>query len=358
MDVSNGLGEPDGPDTIRANAGNEPDEAGSQVATEIVPETGSAAGPPETQPTMTTTPVLTPAPAQTAAVPTGAAAKAAFRRTPFFEAMQAARYQRQILIREIEDITLRKLICYIADPNAFIDKTDAPPMVDLLHNITPGTPIDLMIHTPGGDIDAAEKLITLVRNRAGGREVRVLVPDFAKSAGTLIALGADKVLMGDASELGAIDPQVMLPDSQGVVVAHSAQNYLDAFAEHAEALRRQPGDPVAALMLSKMEPAIVRKLERMMDRSRAIAEDLLSQAMVRDAKQARKIAKGLNNTKKWHSHGQMISHSRAKGAGLAVEYMGAESELWSRVWRLYCLQITSVVSRAKLFESDIASLMV
>ncbi|HBS73765.1 MAG TPA: hypothetical protein DEB55_05175, partial [Microbacterium sp.] len=72
--------------------------------------------------------------------------------------MNADRYARQNLIKEIEKVTGTTLICYVA-ANPQIERTDVVGMVDLLHNITPGTAIDLMLHSPGGNIDAAEKLI-------------------------------------------------------------------------------------------------------------------------------------------------------------------------------------------------------
>ena len=123
----------------------------------------------------------------------------AIEKTPMFTAMNAARYQRQTLIRDIE-ADQPKLLCYVAGNKAPVDRIDTLGFVDMLHNITPGDPIDLLLHTPGGDVDAAEKLITLVRSAAGeDGQLRVIVPDYAKSAGTLMALGANAIVMSDSS---------------------------------------------------------------------------------------------------------------------------------------------------------------
>lgn len=276
-------------------------------------------------------------------------------RTPLYEAMQAHRYARQTLIKEIEAETSTSLICYVAPALRQIDRLDTLAMVDLLHNVTPGTPIDLLLHSPGGDIDAAEKLITLVRRRAGASPVRVIVPDFAKSAATLIALGANEIVMSDSSELGAIDPQFELVDANGHASTLSAQSYLDAFTLHADNLKNDPADPVAALMLSKMEPATVRKLERMIQRSKSIAESLLA-SMVKDPETAKEIAKKLSDTERWHSHGQMISQEAATGLGLRIAYLRPEDPLWLKYWRLYCLQSWVLDGKAKLFEGSFASL--
>ena len=115
-------------------------------------------------------------------------------KTPLYEAHNAGRYARQHLIRDINAAAGTALICYVSR-QLEIDRSDPVALIDLLHNIPLGTPIDLLLHSPGGDIDAAEKLITLIRKRAGTARVRVIVPDYAKSAATLIALGADTIVM-------------------------------------------------------------------------------------------------------------------------------------------------------------------
>jgi len=71
--------------------------------------------------------------------------------------------------------------------------------------------IDLWLDSPGGDADAAYKLVLLFRSLAG--RLRVVIPDYAKSAATLVALGADKLYMAPTAELGPLDAQI--PYEQG-----------------------------------------------------------------------------------------------------------------------------------------------
>ncbi len=67
-------------------------------------------------------------------------------------------------------------------------------------------PIDLVLHTPGGLVLAAEQIASaLVDHKA---EVRVYVPHYAMSGGTLIALAADRIVMAPSAVLGPVDPQV------------------------------------------------------------------------------------------------------------------------------------------------------
>jgi len=66
---------------------------------------------------------------------------------------------------------------------------------------------DVILQTPGGDIDAAFLIAKLLRKKA--KKVNIIVPLFAKSAGTLICLSADQIILTDLSELGPLDTQVL-----------------------------------------------------------------------------------------------------------------------------------------------------
>lgn len=67
-------------------------------------------------------------------------------------------------------------------------------------------PVALLIHSPGGQADAAYRLASLFRQNCGG--FVAIVPRYAKSAATLLALGAETIIMGDHAELGPLDAQI------------------------------------------------------------------------------------------------------------------------------------------------------
>lgn len=285
-----------------------------------------------------------------------------FSKTPAFQAMHALRYRRQELISEIEKLTGNKLICYLGGHRGQIGRDDAVFFGDLLHNVPAGHSVDLLLQTPGGDIDAAEKLIKMVRNRVRTARLRVIIPDYAKSAGTLIALGADVVMMSDSSELGPIDPQVTLEDASGNQMTTPIHSYLEAFRELSEALRRKPDDPVALQMLKKIDPIKFKHFEMVMRRARTIAEELLKQGMLRSKTAASgpsvtKIANDLLDPNRWPSHGQMICAEDAIEIGLTVDRREPEDEEWQMFWQLYCYQRMELpTSTTKLFESYYACL--
>lgn len=281
-------------------------------------------------------------------------------KTPLFQAIHAERYQRQAIIKSIQDRSRRRLICYVSGRGCSIDRDDTVPFVDLLHNVQPGEDLDLLLHTGGGDIDAAEKLISMVRNKVGTATLRIIVPDYAKSAGTLMVLGADLVVMSDTSELGPIDPQIVLSDGNGNRILHPIQSYLDAYDEHAKTLRSEPGNVAAQIMLGKLDPATVKLFQAVKIRAQRFAETQLIRGMFRNGGNWSLAAAELLDTKRWLSHGQMISWEDAAGPpiGLNVEYVDPKSDQWQEYWQLYCLQRLAVRDRQKLYESDYASLII
>jgi ClpP class serine protease len=162
------------------------------------------------------TPVGTAETASPSGPATAPAAARPSTKTPLFEAFHAARYQRQSLIREIQTANNRTLLSYVAGPGAPVERDDALAFVDLLHAVPAGADVDLILHTGGGDIDVTEKLANMLWAKIGAvGTLRVIVPDFAKSAGTLLALAADTIIMSDSSELGPIDPQLVRRSPSG-----------------------------------------------------------------------------------------------------------------------------------------------
>jgi ClpP class serine protease len=88
-----------------------------------------------------------------------------------------------------------------------IDLEDAQTIIAAIKETPPDLPIDLVLHTPGGLVLAAMQIARAVE--AHPAKVTVYVPVYAMSGGTLIALAADEIVMGEFSMLGPIDPQIV-----------------------------------------------------------------------------------------------------------------------------------------------------
>lgn len=278
-----------------------------------------------------------------------------FSKTPLFTASNAPRYQRQELIAALEERTGRIILCFIGGTEAPINRDDTVGFVDLLHNLRTGDCVDLMLHTIGGDIDEAEKLIQLLRARVGETgNIRVVIPDYAKSAGTIMALGANSILMSDSSELGPIDPQFHLKDEAGNEICHSVLRYLAAYRDREAELRANPNDAIARFKLEKFDSNLVHKFQDIRDRARDLAENLLK----RRGLPFSAIAAFFMNIDVWKSHNQMIGAEDISEIGLNVEVVSPDHEVWQAYWKLYCLIRIAIAPNQKAFESYYVSLVI
>ena len=88
----------------------------------------------------------------------------------------------------------------------YIDIDDSEAILRAIELTDPSIPIDMIIHTPGGLVLAAEQIASALMRHPS--PVTVMVPHYAMSGGTLIALGADQIVMAPSAVLGPVDPQI------------------------------------------------------------------------------------------------------------------------------------------------------
>ena len=215
------------------------------------------------------------------------------------------------MIGDIEALTGRPLVVYFAQLDQQINHTDPDDLSEILSGVTGGD-VDLFIQTPGGNVDATEKLIGILRQRL--KSWRVVVPSWAKSAGTVIALSGEKILLGVNSELGPIDPQF-----QG-------QNGLNIPCEILSEDESQPHHirQIAGMAVARMRQLALSILQKGMMKTKELAE-------VQDV-----LAK-ISSADGYKSHGAVIDYSEALSLGLSVEFLAPDDELWKKLWLLYCM---------------------
>lgn len=272
---------------------------------------------------------------------------------------------RKPIIERLEKKLEAKIIVYTASPFhpvPMIMIQDVPSFEDLLRSTGGAEEGYLVINSPGGDADATEKILMMCRQRFT-RSFKVIIPDYAKSAATMIALGSDKILMGYLAELGPIDPQLRTAPFPGPGIP--ARSFIDGLEMIREKVTKQ-GDPAQMYfpMLSQIRPEIIARCQSAIDGSRDFAEKWLKQYMLKNnPTQAKKVARWLSEGKKYKSHGKVIDFIEARDVlKLNVERIDPNSDLWSDIWELYCrsiafLQQHQVQGAAKLFESNSVSLM-
>lgn len=117
------------------------------------------------------------------------------------------------IYQSIEEQRKTKVLAFVTSDRVGMETKIAPDcidvFVDLLDAIGPTKRVSLLLHTNGGQTLAAWRLVNLVRTFCDDFEV--LIPLKALSAGTLIAIGSDKIVMTKQAALGPIDPSVTTP---------------------------------------------------------------------------------------------------------------------------------------------------
>jgi hypothetical protein len=172
-------------------------------------------------------------------------------------------------------------------------------------------PFDLLLETAGGETDATESIISLLRNLK--LDFRVVVANAAKSNGTLLCFAAKSIVMGATSELGPIEPLVNnIPCSILIQKEIAAQNFpLHKFGEY-------------ALNQSKKLATTLPLLTDGMMKGKPAADI--------DA-----VVQKLSSRDVYFSHGSAIDHTEAHSLGLLVEYLKPDDPIWQRIWLLYCM---------------------
>jgi ClpP class serine protease len=145
-----------------------------------------------------------------------------------------------------------------------IDMEDAQTIIAAIKETPKDRPMDLIIHTPGGLVLAAMQIARAVE--AHPAKVSVYVPVYAMSGGTLIALAADEIMLGEFSMLGPIDPQLLGLPAASIVAARDAKPVDKVFdltlilADVSEKALTQVKRGAVELMTPRMDKAKAKKI--------------------------------------------------------------------------------------------------
>ncbi len=263
--------------------------------------------------------------------------------------------RRKELLGQIEALTNTRVVAYIANPNAspnFIDHNDPIFFNDVLEDVGNSERLDLIIDSPGGEPNIAEKLAVMCREYC--KEFRVIVPNSAKSAATMLALASDEILMGYLSELGPIDPQLRVVTPQGQITYVPAQSVIDSLGILNSALQQGVDARAIIALVQKIEPPLLDVAQKALNFSQQFAEVWLSKHMLKDDKEkAKAVAEAIADNRRWLSHGKRIGYRAARGLGLNVRFIPKSQNLWKLIWEYYGRAIHHLnnTSAIKLFET-------
>jgi ClpP class serine protease len=146
----------------------------------------------------------------------------------------------------------------------YIDIDDSEQILRAIRMTDPDLQIDLILHTPGGLVLAAEQIAYALCAHRGN--VTVFVPHYAMSGGTLIALAADQIVMDDNAVLGPVDPQLQNMPAASILNAVSKKdtNELDdetlILADVGEKAIRQVKETVVRIVTNRADQDTAERL--------------------------------------------------------------------------------------------------
>lgn len=272
------------------------------------------------------------------------------------DAKSAVDIVRRKYLKTLYKKTGRNVIAYysgwLSNPGAFgtdVNDEDKAAFMMAIHGLDKDKGLDLILHTPGGGIAAAESLVDYLR-RIFGCDIRAIVPHLAMSAGTMIACACKSIVMGKQSNLGPIDPQL-----GGLPAAAVKKEIERAIAEiQANPERLQFWQYV----LSKYNPTFVGQCEQAVVMAAEFVRDRLLDNMLNGdpdaAAKATAIVAGLSDVDDNKSHARHIHIDKCEALGLKIERLEDDQELQEAVLTVHhCFMHSLGVSgAAKLVENQ------
>ena len=251
--------------------------------------------------------------------------------------------EKVVLFDKIEKERKSCVITYITgDRRPFTTKVaeDVIPIFNRhLENIGEQKKISLFIYTRGGDMVTPLRLVKLIRSYCN--EFEVLIPYRCHSAGTLIALGADKIVMGRLGELSPVDPTTMHPynpqnplnPQQKLEISVEDLNSYFLLAREMAKVKEEEMEKVFSNLVEKIHPLSLGNAYRAYRMGKMIAEKLLEMPKAKkfSKEEIERIIDEI--TSRICIHGYPITRDEAENLGLPIEKVNGESE--KNLWDLY-----------------------
>lgn len=221
-----------------------------------------------------------------------------------------------------------------------LEQIDADMLEEVLINMDCRKGISLMLNAPGGDGLAAERIIKICRSYSDN-DFETIVPSRSKSAGTIVCLGSDRILMGPTSELGPVDPQVFYDFGYGgPPQLLPADTIVDSYERlFKEATISEPEVRIEPYMqqLSRFNDVYVQNLRKIQSLSDDVALRSAKISMLKGKKddEIEELLKPFTDPSESKDHGRGIFREEAGKCGLEIESIDRHDELWSTIRALY-----------------------
>lgn len=232
------------------------------------------------------------------------------------------------LLEKISEKTGRNVITYysgwlkgVITEHVSITDDDKNAFMQAVYKLDKTKGLDLILHTPGGDIAATESIIDYLHSIFNG-DIRTIVPQMAMSAGTMIALSSNSIMMGKQSSLGPIDPQI------GGVACGAV---IDEFEQAKNDVKRDMSClGLWQVIISKYHPTFLVTCARAQEWSLELAKKWIPEGENKE-----KIIKTFSDHTASKAHNRHISKDKCKEVGLYIEDMEQDQELQDLILTLH-----------------------
>ena len=241
---------------------------------------------------------------------------------------------RRKYIRELADYTNRNVICYYSNflsnnnhPDTGINDIDMNGFMTAIHKLDKQKGLDLILHTPGGEVAATEAIGNYLLDFFHG-DIRVFIPQMAMSGGTMLSCISKEIYMGKHSSIGPIDPQFGGTPAYGVI--QEFENARNEIASNPNLI------PLWSTIISKYPPAMVGQCYKAIELSKELVKTWLEKGnmFLEDADKNKKIEEiltFLNNNEYTKLHSRHIGYEKAKQIGLNVIALEDDNDLQDKV---------------------------
>ncbi len=200
-----------------------------------------------------------------------------------------------------------------------ITDEDIQGIMEVIHGLS-GPNLDLILHSPGGSLEAAEGLVRYLRSKF--EHIRVVVPQLAMSAATMVACAADRIVMGKHSSLGPTDPQIVVNTPLGRRMIPAAA-IMEQFQWAIEECQDRKNLAAWLPMLNQYGPDLLVQCQNVSQLSEKLVANWLATYMFKgdpkNKSKARSIAKWLAKHSSHKTHGRHIDRDTLEQRGLTID---------------------------------------
>lgn len=196
--------------------------------------------------------------------------------------------------------------------------------------------LDLILHSPGGSLEAADQLVQYLR--AKYKYIRAIVPQNAMSAATMIACACDEIVMGKQSAIGPIDPQMTLTKPNGISYSLPAHSILADFERaKGEIAKDQNAAKVWIPKLLELPNGFLDLCNKTILLSKSKVAEWLNTYMFKNdvVKPGEQIANWLGDFNEHKTHGRPINYQLAHEKGLKITLLEDDQELQDKVLSVF-----------------------